>query len=105
MTAEVRSDRYRQVAEKELERGNPRDPILNESIEAAAEKGSTLTEEYAQRRTEQMLADEAEREAVQKRRLELHRELDDPRPSLLLRTLVLLAIIVAVVTLGYSLLR
>jgi hypothetical protein len=101
MTAEVRSDRYRKVAEKELVQGNPRDPVLNESIEAAAEKGSDLTDEYAQRRAAQMLADEEERETVMIRRMKLHRELDEPRHSLLVRTLTLIAIIVAVAAIGY----
>jgi hypothetical protein len=101
MNAEVRSDRYRKVAEKELVQGNPRDPVLNESIEAAAEKGSDIKEEYTQRRTEQMLSDEEERETVQLRRMKLHRELDEPRHSLLVRTLTLIAIIVAVAAIGY----
>ncbi len=93
MTAEVRSDRYRKVAEKELEHGNPRDPVLNESIEAAADTGADLTEEYARRRTEQMLADEQEREAMEKRRMKLQRELDDQEPKMLVRTLTLISII------------
>jgi hypothetical protein len=101
MTAEVRSDRYRKVAEKELVHGNPRDPVLNESIEAAAETGADLTEEYARRRTEQMLADEQEREAMEKRRMKLQRELDEPRHSLMVRTLTLISIIVAVAAIGY----
>jgi len=101
MTAEVRSDRYRKVAEKELEHGNPRDPVLNESIEAAAENGADLTEEYARRRTEQMLADEQEREAMEKRRMKLQRELDDQEPKMLMRTLILVSIIVLVAAIGY----
>jgi hypothetical protein len=105
MTAEVRSDRYRKVAEKELVHGNPRDPVLNESIEAAAETGHDVTEEYARRRTEQMLADEQEREEVEKRRMKLHRELDEPRHSLLVRTLTLITIAIAVAAIGYWIYR
>ncbi len=105
MTTDIRSDRYRKVAEKELVQGNPRDPVLNESIEAAAEKGSDITEEYAQRRTEQMLADEDERETIMLRRMKLHREIDDSQSSPLMRTLTLLAIIVLVVFVGYWLMN
>lgn len=101
MTAEVRSDRYRKVAEKELVHGNPRDPVLNESIEAAAETGKDVTEEYSRRRTEQMLAGEEERAEVEKRRMKLHRELDEPRHSLMVRTLTLITIALAVAAIGY----
>lgn len=101
MTTGIREERYQQVAEKELAKGNPRDPVLNESIEAAAEKGSDVTQEYTQRRAAQMLADEEERETVHLRRLKLHRELDEPRHSLLVRTLTLITIIVAVAAIGY----
>jgi hypothetical protein len=105
MRTGTREERYRQVAEGELQRGNPRDPVLNESIEAAAEKGSALADEYTQRRTAQMLADEEERETVMLRRMKLHRELDEPRHSLLVRTLTLIAIIVAVAAIGYWLMK
>ncbi|HEY1171759.1 MAG TPA: hypothetical protein VGH19_10340 [Verrucomicrobiae bacterium] len=101
MTAETtRSDRYRQVAEKELVQGNPRDPVLNESIEAAADNGSDLTEEYAQRRVDQMVADEEERETSRVRRMELNRELDDQQPGTLMRTTLLMVVITAVVVIG-----
>ena len=101
MTAEEKSDRYRKVAEKELVHGNPRDPVLNESIEAAAETGHDVTEEYARRRTEQMLADEQEREDAEERRMKLHREIDGSRPSLMVRTLTLISIALAVAAIGY----
>lgn len=105
MTAETRGDRYRKVAENELASGNPRDPVLNQSIESAAQSGGDLSQEYTQRRTEQMLADEAEREQSQKRRMELNREIDAQHPGMMLRTSLLIAVIVAVVVIGFWLLK
>lgn len=101
MATDIRGDRYRKVAEKELVQGNPRDPVLNESIEAAAEKGSDVTAEYAQRRVGQMAADEEARETSRTRRMELNRELDAQRPGTMMRTTLLILVITAVVIFGY----
>jgi hypothetical protein len=101
MTTGTREERYRQVAEGELQKGSPRDPVLNESIEAAAEKGSDITAEYAQRRVGQMVADEEARETSRTRRMELNRELDAQRPGTMMRTTLLILVITAVVIFGY----
>lgn len=105
MTTEARTERYRKVAEKELAQGNPRDPVLNESIEAAAKSDSDVTAEYAKRRTEQMLADEKAREEAGKRLTRLQKDHDEGQMGVMIRTLTLIAVIVAVVAMAYALMQ
>lgn len=97
---EQREQRYRQLAEGELDRGEPRDPVLEESIQAAAEKDSSVKEEYTSRRADQMLTDEEEQAQRREEKLRRWRAEDDAQLNFMVRTLTLLGFILSILVLG-----
>ncbi|HSH95803.1 MAG TPA: hypothetical protein VK968_16785 [Roseimicrobium sp.] len=100
MDTETRTERYRKVAEGELQRGSPREPVLDQAIRTAAEKDADLTSQYAELRAGDMLAAEREREQAEERLRKAAMENDDARPTVLSRTLLLIAVIAIVVVVG-----
>ena len=70
------TERYRKAVEQELASGNRREPVWKEVLATAGGDEEAARERYIQLRVDQIAADEAGREAVEKARREKRRFYD-----------------------------
>lgn len=95
------NERYANVVEQELATGNQREPVWQEALSAAGGDEQAGRERYLQLRVDQMLADEAERQAVHQARRKQRRFLDSfalttAQKNVLLGSGIIIMLLVAV---------